>query len=62
MRKLYNIFNLFTRCQASVLPSQEQGIIVDVDEMEEPRSISFPEEDDDDDDDWDDDDDDDDDD
>ncbi len=54
-----NIFNLFKKCKVSALPSQDQCIIADVDEMEDPRSISFTEEEDDDDD-WDDDDDDDD--
>lgn len=53
-----NIFNLFAKSKAPAVPDQASCIFVDVDEMEQPRSISFPEEEDDDD--WDDDDDDDD--
>ena len=54
-----SIFNQFTKCKDSVFPYQGQCIIIDADEMEESRSVSFYEEDEDCDDDDDDDDDDD---
>lgn len=50
-----SIFNQFTKCKDSALPGQGQCIIIEDDEIETSRSISFYEEDED----WDDDDDDD---
>ena len=39
-----SIFNLFTKCKDSVFSDQGQCIIIDADEMEKSRSISFYEE------------------
>ena len=39
-----SIFNQFTKCKDSVFPDQGQCIIIDADEMEKSRSISFYEE------------------
>lgn len=36
-----SIFNQFTKCKDSVFPDQGQCIIIDADEMEKSRSISF---------------------